>query len=165
MRFLGAPTVAAVHRYLEAAGITEGPLFRRIRKGDRVTTDRLGADSIRTVVRKRTAAVDGITGRIGGHSPRRPPSDARHRPHRTAIHLGLPCAIVPAHAAVAGIDAASAAPKGYNTVYHHGPENRSQAILARLSFAGSAPIGRNGRRRLVALPRALDSPTPLGLPH
>ena len=33
----GAPTVAAVRRYLEAAGITDGPLFRRIRKGGRVT--------------------------------------------------------------------------------------------------------------------------------
>ena len=34
VRFLGAPTVAAVRRYLDAAGITAGPLFRRIRKGD-----------------------------------------------------------------------------------------------------------------------------------
>ena len=62
-----APTVAAVRRYLDAAGITDGPLFRRIRKGGQVTADRLGADSI---VRKRAAAVDGITGRIGGHSLR-----------------------------------------------------------------------------------------------
>ena len=30
----------------------------------------LGADSIRAIVRKRAAAVDGITGRIGGHSLR-----------------------------------------------------------------------------------------------
>ena len=70
VRFLGTPTVAAVHRYLEAAGITDGPLFRRIRKGAQVTADRLGADSIRAIVRKRAAAVDGITGRIGGHSLR-----------------------------------------------------------------------------------------------
>ena len=70
VRFLGAPTVAAVQRYLEAAGITDGPLFRRIRKGGRVTDAGLGADSIRAIVRKRAAAVDGITGRIGGHSLR-----------------------------------------------------------------------------------------------
>ena len=70
VRFLGAPTVAAVQRYLEAAGITDGPLFRRIRKGGRVTAAGLGADSIRAIVRKRAAAVDGITGRIGGHSLR-----------------------------------------------------------------------------------------------
>ena len=70
VRFLGAPTVAAVQRYLEAAGITDGPLFRRIRKGGRVTDTGLGADSIRAIVRKRAAAVDGITGRIGGHSLR-----------------------------------------------------------------------------------------------
>ena len=70
VRFLGAPTVAAVQRYLEAAGITDGPLFRRIRKGGQVTADALGADSIRAIVRQRAAAVDGITGRIGGHSLR-----------------------------------------------------------------------------------------------
>ena len=68
VRFLGAPTVAAVQCYIEAAGITDGPLFRRIRKGGRVTAAGLGADSIRAIVRKRAAAVDGITGRIGGHS-------------------------------------------------------------------------------------------------
>ena len=70
VRFLGAPTVAAVRRYLDAAGIIDGPLFRRIRKGGRVTADALGADSIRAIVRQRAAAVDGITGRIGGHSLR-----------------------------------------------------------------------------------------------
>ena len=70
VRFLGAPTVAAVQRYLKAAGITDGPLFRRIRKGGRVTADALGADSLRAIVRQRAAAVDGITGRIGGHSLR-----------------------------------------------------------------------------------------------
>ena len=43
VRFLGTPTVAAVQRYLDAAGITDGPLFRRIRKGGQVTADRLGA--------------------------------------------------------------------------------------------------------------------------
>ena len=70
VRFLGVPTVAAVQRYLEAAGITSGPLFRRIRKGGRVTDAGLGADSIRAIVRQRAAAVDGIAGRIGGHSLR-----------------------------------------------------------------------------------------------
>ena len=34
----------------------------------RGTAHRLGADSIRTIVRKRAAAVDGIAGQIGGHS-------------------------------------------------------------------------------------------------
>lgn len=70
VRFLGKPTVAAVKRYTEAAGIEDGPLFRRIRKGDQVTAAALGADSIRAIVRKRAADVDGIAGRIGGHSLR-----------------------------------------------------------------------------------------------
>ena len=38
------PIVAAVQRYLKAAGITDGPLFRRIRKGGQITADRLAAD-------------------------------------------------------------------------------------------------------------------------
>ena len=42
VRFLGTPTVAAVRRYLEAAGITGGPLFRRIRKGGQVTAPTAG---------------------------------------------------------------------------------------------------------------------------
>ena len=90
VRFLGTPTVAAVRRYLDATGITGGPLFRRIRKGGRVTADRLGADSIRAIVRKRAAAVDGITGRIGGHSLRPSPPPARPPRGRTRTRPPFP---------------------------------------------------------------------------
>ena len=68
VRFVGAPTVAAVHRYEETASITEGALFRRINKGGAVG-DRLGVRSIRRVITGRAAAA-GIDGRVSGHSLR-----------------------------------------------------------------------------------------------
>ena len=39
-------------------------------RGGHASDDPLGADSIRALVRRRAAAVDGIAGRIGGHSLR-----------------------------------------------------------------------------------------------
>ena len=69
-RYVGPATLIAVNRYLEAAGHAAGPLFRQVRRGGHTSDDPLGADSIRAVVRRRAAAVDGIAGRIGGHSLR-----------------------------------------------------------------------------------------------
>ena len=69
-RYVGPATLAAVNRYLEAAEHSAGPLFRQVRRGGHASTDPLGADSIRAIVRRRAAAVDGIAGRIGGHSLR-----------------------------------------------------------------------------------------------
>ena len=69
-RYIGPATLAAVGRYLEAAGHSAGPLFRQVRRGGHASAAPLGADSIRAVVRRRAAAVDGIAGRIGGHSLR-----------------------------------------------------------------------------------------------
>ena len=69
-RYIGPATLAAVQRYLEAAGHSAGALFRQVRRGGHASDDPLGADSIRAIVRRRAAAVDGIAGRIGGHSLR-----------------------------------------------------------------------------------------------
>ena len=69
-RYVGPATFAAVTRYLEAAGHSAGPLFRQVRRGGHASAAPLGADSIRAIVRDRAAAVDGIAGRIGGHSLR-----------------------------------------------------------------------------------------------
>ena len=49
VRYLGAPTIAAVQAYLNAAGVADGPLFRRIDKGG-VVGGRLGAGSIRRII-------------------------------------------------------------------------------------------------------------------
>ena len=69
-RYVGPATLAAVNRYLEAAGYSAEPLFRQVRRGGHASAAPLGADSIRAIVRRRAAAVDGIAGRIGGHSLR-----------------------------------------------------------------------------------------------
>ena len=69
-RYVGPATLAAINRYLEAAEHSTGPLFRQVRRGGHASDDPLGADSIRAIVRRRAAAVDGIAGRIGGNSLR-----------------------------------------------------------------------------------------------
>ena len=74
LRYLGKPTVAAVTRWLLAAGLAAGALFRPLRPapggGHRAVPARLGAASVRAVIGRRAQAVDGITGRVSGHSLR-----------------------------------------------------------------------------------------------
>lgn len=41
MLYIGDPTQEVIRRYCEAGGITSGPLFRRIRRGDNITHSRL----------------------------------------------------------------------------------------------------------------------------
>lgn len=62
--------VAALRAWLDAAGIADGPVFRRILRGGHVTQYRLGAESVRLLV-KRHAARIGLDGReYGAHSLR-----------------------------------------------------------------------------------------------
>ena len=68
-RYLGAPTVAAVQRWMQAAGISAGPLFVRVRRGDVAGTKPLDVRSIRSVIATRAAAA-GIPDRVSGHSLR-----------------------------------------------------------------------------------------------
>ena len=68
-RYLGAPTVATVQRWMQAAGISAGPLFVRVRRGDVAGTKPLDVRSIRSIIAKRAAAA-GIPDRISGHSLR-----------------------------------------------------------------------------------------------
>ena len=67
-RYVGAPTVHALRRWMDAAAIESGPLFRRIRKGGQVQDAALSAEAVRAVIRKRAADVDSITGKVSGHS-------------------------------------------------------------------------------------------------
>ena len=69
-RYLGPATLQAVLRYLAAAGHRSGPLFRQVRRGGHGSNAPLGAESIRAIIRARTAAVADSAGRIGGHSLR-----------------------------------------------------------------------------------------------
>jgi site-specific recombinase XerD len=62
--------VTALRQWLDAAGIIDGPIFRRILRGGHVTPQRLGAESVRLLV-KRHATRIGLDGReFGAHSLR-----------------------------------------------------------------------------------------------
>ncbi len=67
--FLGPPTVRRVRRWTEAAGLTAGPLFRRVSKAGRVGPRGLHPNSVRAIIRHRAAAA-GVQGRVSGHSLR-----------------------------------------------------------------------------------------------
>ena len=67
--YIGPTTATAVTTWLNAAQIDDGPLFRRVRRGDHLGTGRLTTRAIRNIVKQRTAAT-GISGRFSGHSLR-----------------------------------------------------------------------------------------------
>ena len=69
--YLGPPTANRVKAWLEAAGIDEGPLFRRVYRGEthRVGTAALSTVSVRTVIQRRCAD-SGLEGSVSGHSLR-----------------------------------------------------------------------------------------------
>ena len=68
VQFLGQPTVVRVRAWLDAACLTEGALFRAVRKG-RPFGERLSVRSLRKIIGKRARAA-GASGRLSGHSLR-----------------------------------------------------------------------------------------------
>ena len=66
--YVTSGTREVIERYRGAAGINDGALFRRIRKGDRVTSERLTAVSARRIIKARSEKV-GFK-RVSGHSMR-----------------------------------------------------------------------------------------------
>jgi integrase len=68
VRFLAADTVEHVNRYLEAAGLTEGALFRSVRKGGRIGGRLDGGDVAR--IFRRAASAAGLDVQPSGHSTR-----------------------------------------------------------------------------------------------
>lgn len=69
VHYIGPRTQQLVADYRAAAGIHEGPLLRRIRRGGHVGAEGLAAEAVRRLIVDRAAAV-GIVGRISGHSLR-----------------------------------------------------------------------------------------------
>lgn len=67
--YLGPPTMRRISDWTERAGITDGPLFRRIRRGGVVQSSAMTARAARDTIRRR-AVEAGIEGRISGHSLR-----------------------------------------------------------------------------------------------
>jgi len=62
--------VVALRAWLDAAGIEDGPLFRRLRRGGHVTEDGISPRTIATVVKKYAALAGLDPDRFGGHSLR-----------------------------------------------------------------------------------------------
>lgn len=60
---------AALHQWLTAAQISDGAIFRRVRKGDRITDERLTGQAVAIIV-KRAAAASGLALDVAGHSLR-----------------------------------------------------------------------------------------------
>ena len=58
-----------LNQYRKRAGITRGPLFRHIRRGDHIQPTRLNPHSARRIIQKRARAA-GVDGFISGHSLR-----------------------------------------------------------------------------------------------
>lgn len=63
--------IRALKSWVAGAGLKSGPLFRRMTRGDRVTSDRLGPEAVAAIVRARVRAA-GIAdpGAYSGHSLR-----------------------------------------------------------------------------------------------
>ena len=67
--YVGDSTLKLIRRYRLKAGIKQGALFRRIRRGDNVTSERLTPTSARRIIKARAEAA-GVNGFISGHSLR-----------------------------------------------------------------------------------------------
>jgi integrase len=65
-----ADPVAAVLDYIKAAGISSGPLFRRIRRGNHITDHQLGAQTICKLVKDQAAKLGLDPKQYGAHSMR-----------------------------------------------------------------------------------------------
>jgi integrase len=63
--------VRALRAWLDAAGITEGPLFRKVERNGRASARRLCAAAVATIVKRHVASADGLDpDRFAGHSLR-----------------------------------------------------------------------------------------------
>ena len=67
--FIGEPTLEAIEKYCKSGEIESGALFRRIRRGQNITSERLSVVSARRIIKKWAKAA-GIEGFISGHSLR-----------------------------------------------------------------------------------------------
>ena len=67
--YVCATTRNVLDRYRERANITDGAIFRHIRRGDHIQTNRITAYSARRIIKKR-ADDAGVKGFISGHSIR-----------------------------------------------------------------------------------------------
>jgi integrase len=62
--------VTALEKWLYISGIADGPLFRPVTKGGRAAEQRISAEAVARIIKKRTRAVGCDPGRYSGHSLR-----------------------------------------------------------------------------------------------
>ena len=67
--YIGESTMRRIAAWREAAGVHDGPLFRRVRRGGKVEASAITDRAARSIIRDRAAAA-GIEGRVSGHSLR-----------------------------------------------------------------------------------------------
>lgn len=67
--YVTSETMDIIERYQKRAGLTSGALFRRVRRGDHIQSERLTDYSARRIIKKR-ASDAGVEGFIAGHSLR-----------------------------------------------------------------------------------------------
>jgi integrase len=64
------PEPRALQAWLQAAGIHRGPMFRRMRRGDTVTEQRLSDQSVALIAKRRAQTADLSPELLSGHSLR-----------------------------------------------------------------------------------------------
>lgn len=67
--YVGESTMRRIAAWRDAAGLHDGPLFRRIRQGDKVAASTITDRAARSIIRAR-AAETGIEGNVSGHGLR-----------------------------------------------------------------------------------------------
>ena len=67
--YVGEATMRRIAAWRDAAGLDDGPVFRRIRRGDRVEASAITDRAARSIIRARAADAR-IEGRVSGHSLR-----------------------------------------------------------------------------------------------
>ena len=88
--FIGEPTLDAIEKYCKSGEIESGALFRRIRRGQHITSERLSVVSARRIIKKWAKAA-GIEGFISGHSLRVGTAvSLAHSPERRSSICKLP---------------------------------------------------------------------------
>ena len=66
--FVGDETVQVIEELKAKANISRGALFRRVLKNGKTTATRLTPEAVREIVKKRSQGIQGVQGRVLGHS-------------------------------------------------------------------------------------------------
>ena len=68
--FVGDETVQVIKELKAKANISRGALFRRVLKNGKTPVTRLTPEAVREIVKKRSQGIQGVQGRVLGHSLR-----------------------------------------------------------------------------------------------